>query len=126
MIQQLQHIQRHGHMQNPLPVEHKQRKDQDAGHSWYVKEAGLVDAEEKELGQHQAGAQILVKRIRADPCDMQKPHADAARCHQHHHPELPCHDQRNQAQHSAEYRGNDSQQQMSACLFLCPHCFSNS
>ena len=126
MVEQLQEIQRRDPVEDPLLIEHEQRKDQDAGHSGYVKEAALMNAEEKELREQQAGAQVLIEGVGADPGDVQNPHADAARRHEKDHPELPRQNNRDHAQHGAEARGDDGQQQVPAGLLLCPHCVSNS
>ena len=85
-----------------------------------------MDAEEKEFNQHQPGAQVFVERVRPELGNVQKPHAETARRQQRKHPEFPGQNQSDQAQHSAEYRGGDGQQQMPACLFLRSHAFSNS
>ena len=63
MIQQRKHIQGDDDMQNPFLIQHEQRKDQDTGHSGYVKQAALMRAKEKEFGQHQPGAQVLIERV---------------------------------------------------------------
>ena len=63
VVQQRQHIQDGYPMQDPLFIQHEQRKDQDTGHSGYVKQAALMRAKEKEFGQHQPGAQVLIERV---------------------------------------------------------------
>ena len=126
VVQQLQGVQGDNRIQNPLFIQDKQRENQDAGHGGDVWQAGLMHAEEKELRQQQTGAQVLKKRVRAGPRNVQEPREEAARRHQRDHPELPRHDNGDQNQHCAERRRHDGQQQMPACLRLRPHCFSNS
>ena len=126
MIQQYQHVQGLYHMQQPLFIQHEQRQDHDAGHGRDIEQADFMHTEEKELHQKHSGAQVFIERFRTNPCNMQEPHAEAACRHQRNHPELPCHNHHDQAQESAEYRSNDSQQQMPACLLLRPHCFLSS
>ena len=126
MVDNHQHIQRIYHTQNPLFIQHEQRQDDDAGHGRYVVEAALMHAEEEKLHQEHASAQVFVHHIRADPRNMQQPHAEAARRHQRNCPELPCRHNGNQPQHGTERCGDDGQQQVSACLLLCPHTLSNS
>ena len=126
VIQQRQHIQALNRVHDPLFVYHEQRQNQDAGHSREVKKAEIMDAEEKEFNQHQPGAQVFIKRARPELGNVQEPHAEAARRQQRKHPEFPRQNQNDQAQYSAEYRGGDGQQQVTARLFLRPHAFSNS
>ena len=126
VIQHHQPVQGRDYIYDPLFIQHEQHEDQDAGHSGGVKQAGLVDAEEKELRHHQRGAQVLIHRVRAEPPDMQQPHADAAGNHQRNHPELPGPNQGDHAEHEAGYGGDDGQEQVPACLFLRPHAFSSS
>ena len=85
-----------------------------------------MDAEEKEFNQHQPGAQVFVERVRPELGNVQKPHAETARRQQRKHPEFPGQNQSDQAQHSAEYRNDGSQQKVTACLIFRPHSFSNS
>ena len=91
-----------------------------------VEEDDRMHAEIEKFYQQQPDAQVLVERIRTDPRDMQEPDADASHRHQRDHPRLPGHHQGDQTHQRAEYRGDDSQQQMPARLFSGVHCFSNS
>ena len=89
VVQQRQHIQDGYPMQDPLFIQHEQRKDQDTGHGWYIIKAGFMYAEEKEFGQHHSRAQIFVKRIRPKLCNVQNPHAAASCCYRQNHPVFP-------------------------------------
>ena len=70
VIQQLQHIQRLDHAQNPFFVQHEQHKDEDTGHSGYVEKDTFMHAKEEKFHQQQSGAQILIVCIRTNSCNM--------------------------------------------------------
>ena len=126
MVQQRQYIEGLHDVQDPFFVQHEQREGDDAGHGWDVKKTGLVHTEKKEFQQQQPGAEVFVKFARTKLSDVQEPYAETAGRYQRDGPKLPRHNRRGQAQHSAEYRGDNSQQQMPACLFPRPHLFSSS
>ena len=85
-----------------------------------------MDAEEKELRQHQSDAQVFIKRVGANLGDVQQPHAETADHYQRDSPEFPGHHRRDQCQHPAERRCDHGKQQVSACLLLRLHRFSST
>ena len=89
MVQKQQDVEPHQRVQNPFFVQHEQSQNDDAGHGGYVKQAVLMDAEEKELQQHQPGTEGLIGAVGAYLSNVKQPHAETARPNQGNHPQLP-------------------------------------
>ena len=66
MVCQNQYIESCKRIQNPLFIQHEQRKNGDAGHSRYIKQTVLMYTKEKEVQQYQSSAKVLIKRTRTN------------------------------------------------------------